>query len=202
MVRTLAIPKKEVTFYAYVMGGVLNLRWNVETMQHPALYSVVRDFLSHLYGSDEWKKLKVLDAIRDKTRNQIKDEARYVLPSLFVGRAAWPLALPKETPDAKFEIDFIYKLKERIEQIRQGDALMEEVNNSQENNDTKVAPKAPRFHLPAGVTPEQLTVENFRSLTGRRFRVTTEQHNRINAGTLTREAAFAEFIEQLKKEQV
>ncbi len=201
MARVASSVKKEVSFYAYVMGGVLNLRWNVETMLHPALTKVMRDFLVHLYDGDEWKKIKVLDAIRDKSRNQIKDEARQALPSLFAGRAAWPLALPKEASTAKFDIDFIYKLKERIEEIRKGDSLMEEQNNVQQTGDTTVSNKAPRFHLPAGVTPEQLTVDNFRTLTGRRFRVTTEQHNRITAGTLTRDGAFAEFVADLKKEQ-
>jgi hypothetical protein len=58
--------------------------------------------------------------------------------------------------------------------------------------------KAPRtLVLPHGVTVDQLTLDNFRSITGRRFRVTTEQQGKIKAGTLTREQAFAEFLKTL-----
>ncbi len=39
-----------------------------------------------------------------------------------------------------------------------------------------------------------LTLENYRSVTGKRFRVTPEQKARIKAGTLTREEAFQEFL--------
>ena len=41
---------------------------------------------------------------------------------------------------------------------------------------------------------DDLTVENFTERTGRRFRVSREQHARIKAGTLTREEAFNEFL--------
>lgn len=39
-----------------------------------------------------------------------------------------------------------------------------------------------------------LTLDEFSKQTGRRFRVTTEQAARIEAGTLTREVAFQEFL--------
>lgn len=194
-----AMPSKDVEFYAYVLGGFIGVQWNVDTMQTPGLNQVVRDYLLHIYSTDEWKKLKVLDAIRDKSRNQIKEVAKHKLPSLFAVRAAWPIALPKEAPNAKFDIEFIYRLKHRVEELKQEIAMNEEEKNVE--SQTQVSPKAPRFHLPAGVTPDQLTTENFRTLTGRRFRVTTEQQNRIAAGTLTREAAFAEFVAELKKEK-
>jgi len=194
-----AFPSKDVEFYAYVLGGFVGIQWNVNTMQTPILNQVVRDYLFHVYDTDEWKKLKVLDAIRDRSRNQIKDVAKHRLPSLFVGRAAWPLALPKEAPNAKFDIEFIYRLKHTVDELKQKETAMEEQQKNPESQ-TQTSPKAPRFHLPAGVTPEQLTTENFRTLTGRRFRVTTEQQNRIAAGTLTRDAAFAEFVADLKKE--
>lgn len=41
---------------------------------------------------------------------------------------------------------------------------------------------------------DALTIENFHEKTGFRFRVSNEQHERIAAGTLTREQAFAEFL--------
>lgn len=194
-----AMPSKDVEFYAYVLGGFINVQWNIDTMQTQVLSQIVRDYLFHIYDTDEWKKLKVLDALRDKSRNQIKEVAKHKLPSLFSVRAAWPLALPKEAPNAKFDIEFIYRLKHRVDELKKKETAMEE---QQKNTEAQTqTPKAPRFHLPAGVTAEQLTTENFRTLTGRRFRVTTEQQNRIAAGTLTRDAAFAEFVADLKKEQ-
>ena len=197
MAKVTTSSRKEVGFYAYVLGGILDLQWDVETMTNPLLKKVVSDFLQYLYGENEWQKLKVLDGIRDKTRNQIKDEARIDLPSLFQGKAAWPLALPKETPNAKFDIEFIYAVKKLVEEIREGDSAMEQSDNAQPNPQT--INKVPRILLPAGVTVDQLTIQNFREVTGHRFRVTTEQQNRINAKTLTREQAFAEFIAELKE---
>jgi hypothetical protein len=190
------IENRDVEFYAYVLGGFINVQWNIETMMNDPLKQVVKDYLNHLYPAEEYKKLGVLNAIRDRSRNQIKDVAKYKLPSLFVGRAAWPLAQPKEAPGAKFDIEFIYRLKHTVDELKEKEIAMEE----QQKTQTQTSPQAPRFHLPAGVTPEQLTIENFRTLTGRRFRVTTEQQNRIAAGTLTRDAAFAEFVAELKKE--
>lgn len=198
-----APPSKEIEFYAYILGGFLNIQWHLSTMQQPVLKQVVKDFLSHIYGTEEFNKLGVLDAIRDKSRGQIKEIAKHKLPSLFLARIAWPLALPKEAPNAKFDIDFIYRLKNTVDELKRKETIMEEQVNVPQQSDadaTATNGKAPRFHLSAGVTPEQLTTENFRSLTGRRFRVTTEQQDRIKAGTLTRDGAFAEFIAQLKKE--
>jgi hypothetical protein len=193
------MPTKDVEFYAYVLGGFINVQWHIETMLNNTLKQVVKDYLCHLYPTEEFKKLAVLNAIRDKSRNQIKDMAKHKLPSLFVGRAAWPLAQPKEAPSAKFDIEFIYRLKHTVDELKQKETAMEEQQKNAESQTQ--TPKAPRFHLPTGVTPEQLTTENFRTLTGRRFRVTTEQQNRIAAGTLSRDAAFAEFVADLKKEQ-
>jgi len=41
---------------------------------------------------------------------------------------------------------------------------------------------------------DELTLENFHEKTGFRFRVSNEQNERIEAGSLTREQAFAEFL--------
>ena len=41
---------------------------------------------------------------------------------------------------------------------------------------------------------DDLTIDNFHARTGFRFRVSNEQFERIQAGTLTREQAFAEFL--------
>ena len=42
---------------------------------------------------------------------------------------------------------------------------------------------------------ENLTFENFKQETGFRFRIKREQKERIDAGDLTREGAFQEFLE-------
>ncbi len=43
-------------------------------------------------------------------------------------------------------------------------------------------------------TTTDLTTENFTERTGFRFRISQEQKDRIDAGTLTREGAFQEFL--------
>jgi len=45
-------------------------------------------------------------------------------------------------------------------------------------------------------TTDNLTLENYTQVTGRRFRVSRDQKARIEAGTLTREGAFQEFLAQ------
>ncbi len=177
---------KNVAFYAYVLGCIVDVQWTTDHIRNPESYSKVKQYLTYLYGTDEWRKMGILNAIRDKSRKQIKDEARRMLPSLFTGRSTWPLAVPKEAPDVKFDIEFISKLR--------GVQIM----NSQ-NNEVPVQQKAPKFLVPETVDLSQLTLNNFRELTGHRFRVTTEQQNRIKAGTLTREQAFVEFMAELNE---
>ncbi len=48
---------------------------------------------------------------------------------------------------------------------------------------------------------DELTLENFKEKTGQRFRVSKEQKLLIEAGKLTREKAFADFVSTLKTEQ-
>ena len=45
-------------------------------------------------------------------------------------------------------------------------------------------------------TMQDLTLDNFTERTGFRFRISREQKARIDAGSLTREAAFREFLER------
>lgn len=44
------------------------------------------------------------------------------------------------------------------------------------------------------IQTQDYTLENFTERTGRRFRISREQKTRIEAGSLTREEAFNEFI--------
>jgi len=189
------LSETELQFHAYILGGFLNIRWNVDTMRNQDLCSIVKGYLAHAYGDQQWPCLKLLNAIRDRSRNEIKEESKRKLPSLFTQRASWPLAQPKEAPKAKFDVDYIYQLKEKVENIRRDDTM----NNQNDQGDTVAANKPPRLHLPAGVDVSSLTIDNFRSMTGRRFRVTTEQQNRIKAGTLTREQAFQDFVNEVVK---
>ena len=184
---------KTFRFYAYVLRGVLNLPWTVEVMQNPVLTQITKDYLSSVCD-DEWEKIKILDLIRDKKRVEIKEETRRALPSLFEDRGAWPLIIPKELPNVKLDLELINSLKIRIEE--QKAKTGEEVMDTTSENSV-VENKTPRLSIPANVPLANLTLANFSTLTGRRFRVTTEQQARIKAGTLTREQAFQEFLKEL-----
>lgn len=61
------------------------------------------------------------------------------------------------------------------------------------------------FTLPQGVDPKEMTLENYKDLTGKRYRMTGDQTERVKAGTLSREQAFEDSkalaIEQLGGKQ-
>jgi hypothetical protein len=150
------------------------------------LAQIVKDYLAFVCDK-EWDKMQILDLMRGKQRSVIKEETQRLLPSMFKGKTAWPLVVPIELPQVKLDLEFISKLRVRL---KESDTTMDENMTTDKS--------APRLSLPANVTADQLTLDNFSTLTGRRFRVTTEQKMRIKAGTLTREQAFQEFLKELR----
>ena len=53
--------------------------------------------------------------------------------------------------------------------------------------------------LPPNVDVEALNLDNFRQVTGKRFRMTKEQMERVKRGELTREQALNEFKATLSR---
>ena len=187
-------------FHAYVLGSVIGIRWGKHTptsgMGNPNLYAIVREYLIFAAEEDEWSKKDILDAMRDKSSLGIKSDTRRAFPSLFPRkRKARPLALPDELveEDVNFDLKKIEGWKDRVKQIKQEFIMNENaveqeaaVEATVENTGSSVTVN---FFVPASVSVDDLTLDNYRELTGKRFRMTKDQ--RV-IRDLTREQAFAE----------
>ena len=192
-------------FHAYVLGSVIGVRWGKHTptsgMGNPRVYAIVREYLTYAAGDDEWKKKGVLDAMRDKSGLAIKNDTRYAFRSLFPrNRKARSLAVPEELNDQEvsFDLQRIESWKERVKEIKQeyivnenatAQETTEETTNRGDATSGSNSRVTVNFFIPAGVNPGDLTLENYRELTGKRFRMTKDQAKVRN---LTREQAFAE----------
>jgi len=204
-------------FYAYILGCIINVQWNLNVIKDSARTDIIRRYLIHVCGEDEWAKKNILDAISNKTRKTIKGDTRDRLPSLFVKRKAYPLFVPKElTTPPIFDLQIIEQLKIEMKLIKLKE--QEKIMNDNENiiktilpteitEATKIvsveedSPNAPSVQLVLkdGKTVEDLTLANYREITGRRFRMTKEQKL---VHKLTREQAFEEFKTKLLEEGV
>lgn len=189
-------------FHAYVLGSVIGIRWGKHTptsgMGNPDLYAIVREYLVFAAEEDEWSKKSILDAMRDKSSSGIKSDARRAFPSLFPRkRKARPLALPDELvgEDVNFDPKQIESWKGRVRQIKQEFIMNENAVEQEAAVETTVETTSSNsrvtvnFFVPTNVSVDDLTLENYRELTGKRFRMTKDQ--RV-VRDLTREQAFAE----------
>lgn len=196
--------KPPAVFYGYVLGYYLNIRWTLAPtggMGNPELYNLVRKYLIYTCGENEWVKRQVLDVIRDRGRNAIRDVAESEFPSLFSkGGRQRPLQIPEELKgqEIKFDLDFVNKLKDEVAIIKKEIAMSTEgqTDNEMEEGvdaESNAPKKSTTIVVPEGVDVNSLTIDNFRQLTGKRFRMTKEQRAREQAGQLTREQALEEF---------
>ena len=185
---------------------------------HPVLGPIMHEYLSSVFpkedeNAQEWKKYRVLDAFRHLSGTAVKKETKKAFPSLFPKhRRALPLQVPeelKDNDDVRFDLKFIHRLRDRVVEYKQELAMNEQVMNEQADGDrvspqfrdtaealtletpteTKAAtPSKLNFLTPKGVDISALTVENYREVTGHRYRMTKDQ----TARKLTRADAFAE----------
>ena len=192
-------------FHAYVLGSVIGIRWGKFTpssgMGNEALGKIVREYLVYAAGDNEWNKRCILDAMRDKSGSSIKDDARYVFPSLFPrNKRARPLGVPEELKDEEvfFDADRIEKWRRRAKKIKKEIAMNEnataaettEVGSPSVDRPTSgVSRTKVNFVIPTGVDPSTITLENYREVTGTRFRMTKDQKD---VRGLSRSEAFAE----------
>lgn len=193
--------KPPAVFYGFILGYYIGIKWNLAPnggMGNPKLLELTRAYLTYVCGNDEWAKRQVLDVIRDKSRNEMRDAAVAEFPSLFPKGRQRPLQIPDELKgqEIKFDLDFIQRMKDRVDEIKQEIAMSEETNEVVSS--TPVAPKrTTTVVIPEGVDVNSLTLDNFQQLTGKRFRMTKEQSLRAEAGTLTRAQALEEFKKEL-----
>lgn len=188
-------------FYGYIMVSVLGLRWSIKStigaMLNQEMNAIVREYLVHTCGEDEWLKRQVLDMTRDQTRNSLRPEIKQTFPSLFHKRRMKPLQVPAELAeqDVVFDMDYINLLRSQVTLIKRGinmneNAIAEtgEARPSEVQATTESAPVTVNFFLPAGVDAAELNLDNYRERTGKRFRMTKEQKSR----GITRAEAFEE----------
>jgi hypothetical protein len=190
-------------FHAYVLGNVIGIRWGKVTqhtgMGNDALFSIAKEYLEYAAGDDEWRKLTILNAMRDKSAASIRDDARYIFPSLFPRhRKARALAVPDEisNEEVSFDPTKIETWKEQVREIKKEIAMSEDVLEQDVTEDGSEATKTGttnsrvtvNFYVPNGVDLADLTLDNYRELTNKRYRMTKEQ----KARNLSREAAFEE----------
>ena len=180
--------KQETIFHGYVLAYYIGAKWSISTgMVDTEIKSVIKSYLDYVYDNDEWSKKNVLDLIKDSKRSEIKQIARLELPNLFVNKKPKPLYLPEEI-NTKFDLNFINSLKTKINSMKENDM------NSPEN-----IVEVSTTTLPPNVDVEALNLDNFRQVTGKRFRMTKEQMERVKRGELTREQALNEFKATLSR---
>lgn len=194
--------KPRAVFYGFILGYCIGIKWNLAPnggMGNPRLLELTRAYLTYVCGDDEWSKRQVLDVIRDKTRNQMRDVAVDEFPSLFPKGRQRPLQIPDELKgqEVKFDLDFIQKMKDSVESIKQEIAMSEETTNEVAGAPSTTPRRTTTIVVPEGVDVNSLTLDNFQQITGKRFRMTKEQSVRAEAGTLTRAQALEEFKKEL-----
>lgn len=196
---------QKAIFYGYVMVSIIGIRWNIKAkvnaMRNDNLNQIVREYLNHTCKDDDWLKRQVLDVARDSTPNNLRNIIRHELPTMFKKRRLKPLHVPEELQgeDMIFDLEFINQLKERVTSIKR-ELAMNEVENAiaedvvegenrpsidQSSNEAVVV----NFFIPQGVDATELTLENYRELTGKRYRMTKDQKD---VRSLSRAAAFEE----------
>ena len=204
-------------FHAYVACSVIGLRWGKHTPtsanQNSELNKILREYLTFACGDDEWAKRAILDAMRGKTGTSLKRIAKKNWRSLFPrNRKARPLAVPTELSERgeepKFDLARIEQWRDRVRTIKKEISMNEEATAAAEaaSQEVDVTSRPPidrrpptdksnssrvtvNFFLPPGVNPDDLTLENYREVTGKRFRMTKDQ---AQVRGLSREDAFAE----------
>jgi len=192
-------------FYGYIMVSVIGIRWNIKSkvnaMLNDGLNNIVREYLVHTCQDDEWLKRQVLDVARDSTPSNLREIIRHELPTMFKKRRLKPLHVPDELEgeEVVFIPEFIYQLKDRVTSIKREIAMNEAENALAEdavegedrtpNVQASVEPVVVNFFIPQGVDAGELTLENYRELTGKRFRMTKDQKD---VRGLSRAAAFDE----------
>ena len=226
MVRLSQLPTPSITltawFHAYVLCGVIGIRWGKRgsyyANSNQSLYDILVEYLTYACKDDEWTKGRVLEAMRYQTMTSMKKSVRSHFPSLFPkNKRARSLEVPVELEDKNinFDHDLLEKWKQRVKAIKQEIAMNEnavaqeeaaedikpvkgEVSASNDNSSVKV-----NFFIPEGVDPVTLTVDNYRQVTTKRFRMTKDQ---FAVRGLNREEAFAESISlaiaQLKRAEL
>ncbi len=195
-------------FHAYILCGIIGIRWGRCVPGYAncneKLNNILGEYLKYACGDDEWTKGRILEAMRHKTVTAIKTDARVAFPSIFPrNRKAHRLRVPDELSDIEqvsFNPTRIKQWQKRVKTIKKEiamneNAVVQEVTETSQpsvNSSVKTTSNervTVNFFIPTGVSISSLTLENYRELTGKRFRMTKDQ-SKVRG--LNREEAFAE----------
>lgn len=202
-------------FHAYVLCGVIGIRQGKFTPisayenTNPGMYQILNEYLKYACGEDEWTKGRILEAMRFKTGTAMKANARIAFPSLFPrNKKARPLGVPDELSkeDVSFDIYRIEQWRTRVKAIKKeiimNQNAVDELNVEETTQDNQLSVGnsdntesssnnrvTVNFFIPEGVNSVDLTLDNYRKVTQKRFRMTKDQ---AKVRGLTREEAFVE----------
>lgn len=212
MARTFQLPipsiKPLAWFHAYVLCSVIGIRWGKYAPGYAnankELDDILVEYLKYACEDDPWTQGRILEAMRFKTATAMKADARIAFPSIFPrNRKARRLRVPDELSDIEqvsFDPARIAQWQTRVRAIKKEiamneNAVVQEVTEaSRPPIDSSVKTTSNErvtvnFFIPTGASASSLTLENYRELTGKRFRMTKDQ-SKVRG--LNREEAFAE----------
>lgn len=189
-------------WHAYVIRAYAGCPWDVNTMTDKVPYEMIGRYLRAAYGDDIWRKKKILDFIRNISREAGRNLAREHLPSLFKKRCRYPLLIPTEETEVdeqSLEIARNFRA-EYIESRRhvpeEGGEMGEKPTTVIAGVDLNVDITVTRIDngvvVPVVVRASDLTLDNFQERTGKRFRMTRAQVAQFGEGN--RQPAFEQFL--------
>ena len=190
----------------YFVGVRWSISATVNPYTNDKVRRLTRDYLDFVCGDDEWLKRQVIDASKDQSRASIRAIIRRKFRSLFHTKRMKSLQVPDELEgqDVTFSQEYFDMLRQELSMIKReinmaNEETEVEVNeevvtqppqvsventarqsDSQPTNsaDEAAAPVTVNFFIPSGVDASELTLDNYRELTGKRFRMTKEQKTR------------------------
>lgn len=200
----------DAIWHSYVISCYYGIAYNINTMMDDEMMQIIRRYLSSVYDN-EFDKLPVLNIIRECKRKVILRNAKIEFKSIFVKkRPKHPMMRPStdELPGNAFNLEAIKQLgldKINLEEVRRQIVMNNiQISGDSESNDIviDVARLVPTGETTSSGRPRlkeevvqvnanELTIDNFSELTGRRFRMTSEQRERFGQD---REAAFQDWL--------
>jgi len=190
-----------IIWHAYAIRSFVGYSHNVHTMVDEQSFQLLKEYLNKSFDN-EWDKKLVLDILRDSRKRDIEQLVKTYLPSICKKRNR-ELVIPEEATEIiNDHIEAARDFRDSLQKLKMDRRELEVENITV--NDTSldgvmitVTRVQDGKKVDAQVNAGLLTLDNFRELTGRRFRVSQDQKQRLgdpkqNPGV--REEAFREFM--------
>jgi hypothetical protein len=181
------IPYELVVYHSYVLTNNFKLNFPVldpDTIIH----------LNHYFAEAglfyPWHCKQIIDYCRENKRGYIKKECKRLFPDMFSwGSGPTPMAIPESLQGWNLmELSTLEResrnFKPKYEELTMTD-MNAETSVSQEQTSS---PSTNEFQ-------DHVTLENYRKITGRRFRLTKAESQLVKDGQATRESIFQKRLE-------